>query len=529
MHEPGSFFAALIALLSLSRPALGSDDAFFSTAMGGPGMTVRTTDAEILPDGSIALAVSATAGDFWFGYPWILVLNGSGDVTWTDACGEAGIPGVSRELESGGWLEPLADGSLLLASYAEPRATGVDAEVAVLHITPGVGTETAAVIGADDDRAYWPIGMEALPDGSFAVIGRTCSTEDVPFEFACDAAGNSAISFDPSEDRYYFVQAFDLAPEGTVLACTDSYEEWLVSRNASGDTLCIADRGPEGSESYISILRCSGDRILLAGALYGSPWVACLDRDLNTIWETTLPQFLSGVADMAEDPDGSLTTCGFYAELEGEGGGGNTVLPAVCRLDASGAVEWARLYEGVQDLWICSVDAAPDGTVILSGSATLPDADSSLACAWVARVGQDGRFPGADHGEGDTVHLPVPDAQFVMKPPLGMIAACGAFESESDATARAEGLSELAGSSEYGWEYPTGVTWIPDWASLSGAEAWLAYVGPLWTNDEGIDDMMERIATLCPDAYLVWAGNCRSRVTYSADEVSQPVLPPDWE
>lgn len=531
MYGVGIFSVVLLAVLSQPLPAGGSGDAFFTTAIGGPGMTVRTTDAEILPDGSIALAVSAAAGDFSFGYPWVVLLDGSGDVTWTDACGEAGIPGVSRELEAGGWLETLADGTLLLASYAEPRATGVDAEVAVLHITPGSGTETAAVIGADDDRAYWPIGMEALPDGSFEVIGRTCSMEDMPFEFTCDAAGNRAMRFDPSEDRYYFVQAFDLTPEGTVLACTDSYEEWLVSRNASGDTLCVTDPGQVGSESFFSILRCSRDRILLAGARYGSPWVACLDPGFNTIWETTLPQFLSGVADMAEGPDGSLTICGFYAELEGEGEGGvgNTVLPAVCRLDSSGAVEWARMYEGVQDLWICSVDAAPDGTVILSGSARVPDADTSLACAWVARLDRDGRFPGADHGEGDTVHLPAPAAQFVMRPPIGMIAACGAFDSESDAIARASRLSELAGSSESGWEYPTGVTWIPDWASLSGNEAWLAYVGPLWTNDEGIDDMMERIGSLCPDAYLVWAGNCRSRVTYAASEVSQPVLPPDWE
>ncbi|MDM7993073.1 MAG: hypothetical protein QUS11_07135 [Candidatus Fermentibacter sp.] len=529
MEGFGIVTAVLLSVLSQQPPSESSREEFFTTAIGGPGMTVRTTDAEILPDGSIALAVSAAAGDFWFGYPWILLLDGSGGVTWTDACGEAGIPGVSRELEAGGWLELLADGSLLLASYAEPRATGVDAEVAVLHVTPGVGTETVAVIGADDEKAYWAIGMEALPGGSFTVIGRTCSTEDVPFEFTGDTAGNGAIRLDTSEGLYYFVQAFDLTPEGTVLACTDSNEEWLVSMDASGDTLIVTDPVPVGSESYFSILRCSRDRILLAGARYGSPWVACLDLGFNTIWETTLPQFLSGVQGMSEGPDGSLTICGFYADLEGVDGGGNTVLPAVCRLDASGEVEWTRMYEGVEGLWINSVDTAPDGTIILAGSARIPDADTSLACAWVARLDRDGLLPGAGHGEGDTVQLPDPARQFVMKPPLGMIAACGAFDSASDAVALAEQLSGLAGSSEYGWEYPTGVTWIPDWASLSGAEAWLAYVGPLWTNDEGIDDMMERIGSLCPDTYLVWAGNCRSRVTFSPKEVSRPVLPPDWD
>ncbi len=529
MHEPGFVFAASIALLSQPLSAAGPGDAFFSTVIGGPGMSVRTTDTEILPDGRIALAVSAAAGDFWFGYPWIVILDGSGDVEWTDACGEAGIPGVSRELESGGWLEALADGSILLASYAEPRATGVDAEVAVLRITPGVGTRPVAVIGADDEKAYWPIGMEALPDGSFAVIGRTCSTEDVPFEYTGDAAGNGAMRLDPSEGLYCFVQAFDLTPEGLVLACTDSYESWLVSMDASGDTLIVTDHVPIGSESYYSILRCSTDRVLIAGARNGSPWVACLDSGFGTVWETTLPQFLSGVQGMSEGPDGGLTICGFYAELEGGGGGGNTVLPAVCALDASGEVVWTRLYEGLEGLWINSVDTAPDGTIILAGSARVPDADTSLACAWVARLDRDGLPPGTGHGESDTVHLPDPARQFVMKPPLGMIAACGVFDSESDAVALAGQLSGLAGSSEYGWEYPTGVTWIPDWASLSGAEAWLAYVGPLWMNDEGVDDMMERIGSLCPGAYLVWAGNCRSRVTFTPEEVSRPVLPPDWD
>lgn len=521
-----AFTAVLATFLAQTASAQDSGcGGFFSTVVGGSGMQVWATDAALLPDGSIALAVCASDNEYGFGNPWVLVFDGSGALTWMDASGEAGIRGVSRDLESGGWLEALDDGSLLLTSYAEPRATGIDAEIAVLRVTPGEGTVPLAVIGASDDKAYCPAGIEARPDGSFVIIGRTCSMEDVPFEFVRDEHGGSEIRFDPSEDRYYFVEAFDLTPEGTLLICTNSYERWLVARDADGDTLSVSRPGSIGMEPDVSILRCFQDRIILAGSMDRSPWVACLDQDFRKVWEVTLPRFESGVTDMAVNPDGSLVVCGFYAE--GDGIDEGSVLPGVCRLDPSGAVEWTRVYGGIQDLVITSVDTAPDGTLILSGSARVPDAESTTLCAWAARMDDDGLIPGSS--PGDTVMLPDPARQLVMKQPLGMIAACGVFDSEESAAALADRLSGLAGLSGFGWEYPTGVTWIPQWASLSGAEAWLAYVGPLVMNDECIDDMMERISPLCPDAYLVWAGNCHSRVTYSAGEVSQPIPAPDWD
>jgi len=482
----------LVTLIPQTASAQAGGD-FFSTVVGGPDMYVRTTDAAVLPDGSIALAVSASDNEYGFGNPWVLVFDGSGDLSWIDACGEACIPDVSRELESGGWLEALDDGSLLLASYAEPRATGIDAEVAVIRVVPGGSTSSVAIIGASDERAYRPVGIRARPDGSFTIVGRTCSFEDVPFEFDRYASGNSAMRFDSSEAVYSYVEAFDLTPSGSLLLCTDTSERWLVERDTDGDTIRTSEPVPVGPESEVSILRCSGDRIILAGSRNGSPWVSCLDSEFDEMWETTLPQFMSDVTDMAVNPDGSLVICGFYIETGDEIHDGGSILPGVCRLDPSGEVEWVRLYGGVQGLWISSVDTAPDESIVLSGSAEIQNADSTLTCAWAARVDGDGLFPGSS--PRDTVMLPDPTRQLVMRNPLGMIAACGAFDSESDAVALAEQLSGLAGSSGFGWEYPTGVTWIPDWASLSGSEAWLAYVGPLVMNDEGIDDMMERIGT----------------------------------
>lgn len=509
--------ALMLAIALASQPAAEAairaetgNDLFF-TAIGGPGMDVIVTDTAVLPDGSIAIAVSVVNRSFVFGCPWVIVVDEHGTVTWVDACGEMKITGVSRELESGGWLEVLENGTLLLASYAEPRATGRNAETTVFRVTPGEGTETVAVIGADDDMTYCPIGLRARPDGSFLILGGTCAYTR-SFEFTWNSGGNGGLRMSDQESVYP-INAFDLIPEGSVLVDRDQAGvRRLVFRDEEGETTMTCLLESLAPETMIDIMEAGDDRILLAGSLDATPWVGCVDNDYHLIWQTVVEGFNGSVRDMAISPDGSLTLCGFSAcAYTGIAGSSEAQeRDGLCRLDCTGSIEWTRTLDMEPALNLESIDLMEDGTLVLAGGTTIIDEGVRLICAGLVRIAGDGTA--LPHGPtGMEVQIP-PAVQLVMQPPLGFVAACGICESERAARALEESLDRYCG-----YEWDTGVTWIPLWASLSGRQAWLTYVGPLSRFLSEDRNLLEELHAVCPDMNMIWAGNCHARQEFTME------------
>jgi hypothetical protein len=463
----------------------------------------RGTDVLPLEDGTFAVSAIVMTR-FSFGDPWLFVLDSAGGYLWREAAGEAGLP-VSRDLESGGMLGSTSDGSVLLAAYGEPRATGVDADAAVLRIAPGTGLERAAVIGGDDGCVYSILGMLVHADGSFvlAVNG------------GCGDYQSSVLSFDSDGDIDWSLdaslgdgqtKACGVSGEGIVLLFLDE-TEW-VDRLVFIDGTGNVRTGPVvdlDSDVRVRTMIVDGDRILLGGYSNNSPWTGCLDRSGAFIWQRTLEDFSGSVSDMAVTPDGSLTLCGFTSESDG------LPLAGLCRLDADGNVEWSRRFGGGEYQYFESVAILDDGGIILAGTMSILSDEYQFPCAWVLRTCADGTVPG---------YVPdldcfVPETRFepVILDPLGWVVACGAFQDESDAMERSEALR-----SETGMD--AGTLWIPDWPSLSGAPAWLSYLGPLYPNDPLLVENRWTIATESPDAYLIWVGGSSTRVTMTLDEAT---------
>lgn len=157
-----------------------------------------------------------------------------------------------------------------------------------------------------------------------------------------------------------------------------------------------------------------------------------------------------------------------------------------------------------------SIDLMEDGTLVLAGGTTIIDEGVRLICAGLVRIAGDGTA--LPHGPtGMEVQIP-PAVQLVMQPPLGFVAACGICESEQAARALEESLDRYCG-----YEWDTGVTWIPLWASLSGRQAWLTYVGPLSRFLSEDRNLLEELHAVCPDMNMIWAGNCHARQEFTME------------
>ncbi len=498
-------------LFGLASPAssespVPSPSPCFSTALGGWGPEVVGMDILPLEDGTFAVSAIAMT-QFSFGDPWVVVLDAAGRFLWREAAGEAGLP-VSRDLESGGLLGSTGDGVLLLAAYGEPRATGVDADAAVLRIVPGRGFERATVLGGDDEGVYSILAMRVRADGSFLLACSDCIGSGATFFSSFDSDGDLEWRLDSALGEGE-VRAVGESGEGFVILFLDK-TDW-VERLLFIDGTGNLRTGPEvciDPDVNIRSMIADGDRILLGGSLHLAPWTACLDQSGVPVWQRTLTDYRGVVSDMAVSRDGSLTVCGFTTEQDGR------TLAGLCRLDAGGEMEWSRRFGGGEFQCFESVSPLADGGMVLAGSIGVRMDDSIIPCAWVLRTSADGTVPGY-YPDGDYF---IPETLFepVILNPLGWVIACGAFRDESEATARSEELRSETG-------IDAGTLWIPDWPSLSGTDAWLSYLGPVYPHDPRIVENLEVIETCSPDAYLIWAGGSSTRVTMTLEEAASPL------
>ena len=76
------------------------------------------------------------------------------------------------------------------------------------------------------------------------------------------------------------------------------------------------------------------------------------------------------------------------------------------------------------------------------------------------------------------------------------IVCAGAYSDRAVAEAQAQSLTAM--------KFSAGVLWIPDFGSLSGAELWLAYVGPIdYSDRSGAKQVLAQVRTSIPKAYAL--------------------------
>lgn len=185
------------AILTVSG-LLAAGGVTFATALVGAILDVRGTGCTASVDGYSAVVISRD----WisFGDPWLLRLDSEGRLVHAGIVGP--FRGASREMESGGLVEELPDGSVLVAVHSEPRATGLDADACVFRLDPDGALAWNTVLGRDDDGVYRMTGLAAFEDGSFVAAGSTGCEDETPFAGIFDPEGRPAGELEIGNSLY---------------------------------------------------------------------------------------------------------------------------------------------------------------------------------------------------------------------------------------------------------------------------------------------------------------------------------------
>lgn len=462
-----------------------------STSIGGPGIDV--TGEILVPNGpGFAALLFVSDWDISFGDPWLAGLDSSASVTAADRLCED--LRVSRDLETAGPVVLLPDGSILVAAFGEPRATGRDADACVMKIRPDGGRDWAAVLGREDEEVYRIAGLGLFGDGAFLVAGTSGCGAVKPFCRIYSGSGLycSEVAF---PDTLAPVAAAG-TPEGSVVVAAMSSPGTFVLMwiDRQGRMVRLAGLDQAAAQSPDAMVEtmsvgCSG-RIYLCGSSYPNPWICCLAPNGGYLW-SAIWDGEGRITDIEETGRGGVACCGCT-------GLGNSRMSAVLTLySRDGSLLWRRLYEDGEYSSFENMTVLEDGGFLLAGSCDLSGSDDVGSEAFLVSTGPDGLPDLEQPGDGPAGRGGTRFQSLFQ--PSGTIVACGVYDSPEEACESAAHAADAA-------DLEPGVLWIPDYPSLSGSEGWLAYLVPETVDGNGWTELCTVLQSGWPDAYLVWVG-----------------------
>ncbi len=210
-----------------------------------------------LADGNIVLSIAGPFED-----PVIACLDPEGRVLWQKKVLEKG--GTSRAFESGGYLVPLEEG-FAAAFHSEPRATGVNTDVAVIRMNGSGDVLWTYVLGLDDELIWMCRDLVLCRDGGLLVTG--CPGTMLPGGYAFKLSSEGELLWITPSDviEGFLCNAVEL-PDGDFLCLAQEYSGILTLQKISEDG-AILDRIEVRSDGLLE-----ADDIHLVN---GSPWVSC--------------------------------------------------------------------------------------------------------------------------------------------------------------------------------------------------------------------------------------------------------------
>ncbi|MBN2587063.1 MAG: hypothetical protein JXA64_05820 [Candidatus Fermentibacteraceae bacterium] len=213
-------------------------------------------DCVELADGSVVLSLAGPFED-----PVIACFDTDGQVLWQKKVLERG--GSSRAFESGGYLVPLEDG-FAAAFHSEPRATGVNTDVAVIRMNGSGDVLWTYVLGLEDELNWMCRDLILCRDGGLLVTG--CPGTMLPGGYAFKLSSEGALQWiTPSDVIEGFLYTAVELPDGDFLCLTEEYSGTLTLQLISIDG-AILDRIEVLSDGLLE-----ADDIHLVN---GSPWVS---------------------------------------------------------------------------------------------------------------------------------------------------------------------------------------------------------------------------------------------------------------
>ncbi len=480
----GAFMARILLVMCVFAECVSGSSFSWILPVDQP-WTSFPLDVCQLAGGSFALTHAAVMED-----AVLFLMDADGEPTFKQA--NLRVPG--RALESGGWVLPVADGGCFVCTYSEPRATGINSDIALFRLSESGEVAWKAMTGINTDTVYLGIGAAASDNGGCAVLGTCDYGYENAFLRMYSSSGSEVWEIDFKEVENYYPFAVYSTGEGFLVLLGHEWEETAMVLRVSADGIvewsaeipCNCGSGPS------AFAECStGYRVYLSLSDNTGAGVFLLLGTDGEILE--MAQFSHGVSacDALITDDGSIVLAG-SRNMDGEEG---AVIEA---FDFQGEPLWGRRMDSSGEDCFTAVCGCSDGGYGILGSINPMNENDPCGIVFV-KTGPEGIV----EDSADPAFIPVP-VDTIREPEaptfcIGWVIACGVYEAAEEAFDRSAIIYD---------EIETGIPgalWIPDWGSLSGYEGWLSYIS-FTQVDRLSDEQVAQVLAVCPDSYMVWVG-----------------------
>ncbi|MCK4807442.1 MAG: hypothetical protein KAT09_07335 [Candidatus Aegiribacteria sp.] len=477
-------------LLVISSMAIG-DSTWSVTIEPEEDCLYYLRDCAVLSNGNAVISIVGAFED-----PFLMCFDTEGEILWYRHILEKG--GTSRAFESNGELVTLEDG-FAVCYHSEPRATGINTDVAVVRMDSSGEILWTYILGEDDEEVWMSTDMISCSDGGLVVSG--CPGQQLLGGFVFKLSSDGRLEWMTQPDE---IEGFALS----VLQTVDGDYCVLVCYNYSVDVQHITSDGLVSApitvtetempfRATISCIDCSfwafpavESHVLYAKQLY---------PDYGTRNEISVQLPANSEVILADVLEGGLLLSGGIDD-----GGGDALF---IRCDLNGNILWQQYYDMGGIDFFYSADYSNQGILAIGRTQTYPGEEWDF---WIIMTDKNGFVEGAEVTENGTLVIE-PERMHIELYTRGWVMACAVFNEEEEAIQSSHDLMESTG-------LKTGYLWIPDWQSLSGAEGWLVYASRYMEYDgilqEGIDSLLE----IYPDTYFIWVSQGWDRKTMTVDD-----------
>ncbi len=480
-----------ISFLFLVISSSMAGNTWSTTLETGDDLFYGLRDGVVLSNGSTVISFTGP-----FENPFLICLGGEGEILWYRHILEFG--GTSRAFESNGGLVTLENG-FAACFHSEPRATGIDTDIAVVRLDSSGDILWTYILGETDEAVWMSTDIIACSDGGVLVTG--CPGMQIPdgFAFKLSSDGRQEWLTPPEAIAGFTSSAVETDSGDFLILSADEYSSCTVLQLVNSNGLV----SPPVTVAEIMIqtagnMKYIDNSIWIHSPGYGNTLHAFrLDEDFNPVQTVEIhltQEYEAGSADILEDR--------FLVSGGTEDG---DALMAMYGFD--GTLLWKKQYDtGGMDFLYSSTYL--DEGILAFGSAQQFLNDFSVFL--IMKTDHSGYVEGASVNVNGTLLIESEALCIDLLSP-GWLAACSVVSNEDDAVRTSSDIMEETG-------LQTGYLWIPDWQSLSGSNGWLVYAIPCMKSEGSLEDGFAALLELHPDTYFIWVSQGWERNVMSVEE-----------
>ncbi len=446
-------------------------------------------DGIALSNGSTVISIAGP-----FENPFLICLDQEGEILWYRHILE--FEENSRAFESNGSLVKLGNG-FAACFHSEPRATGIDTDIAVVRLDSSGRILWTYILGENDEAIWVSTDIIACSDGGVLVTG--CPGMQIPggFAFKLSSDGRQEWMTPPESITGFALSAVETESGDFLILVADEYSNSTVVQRVSSDGRVSSFSTVAETIIQFEMKYINGSLWVYSPAEGNSVQAFRLDENFSPVQTVKIPfpqEYEAISADILED--------GFL--VSGGTEDGNALL-AMYGFD--GSLLWEKQYNtgGIDFLHSA---AYLDKGILAFGRAQQFLDDFSVFL--LMKADHSGYIEEASVSENGIL-LIESDALCIDLLSPGWLAACFVLSDEDDAFSVSADIVEQTG-------LKTGYLWIPDWQSLSGANGWLVYAIPAMETDGSIEDGFDALLYICPDTYFIWVSQGLERNVMSVEE-----------